>query len=460
MTEEEEFEFRARFEAEQTAASSPLKSSAASPGFWDEHPTLKTAMQYGLPIAATAATIPFTGGMSLPMILATEGVASLGAESINQAVGASERDPHQLGLALAAPGVGRALGGVLANIPRLLPGFGEALRGAITPEMRALPGKLFPGNSKAAYQALDEATARQDPHILAFPRLSNAVKELEKDVEEVPWEQLQQKLRLTGQSELFDQIANTLKGAPAKMTQVAPTVGGKPSLPTGLPKQSVQAAPARPPGLSFTEARAASEGINKIIMSTTDPKERGVYQKLRGAILDDIEHAPMPPNGPTELWAAARQAAKNENARVKLAEATERAIKTKEGVDIIDPNHIVKWLRTNNEIKSRVTPQEYRKILNEYRNMAALAGHNMGKFWGMLMGGTAATIAGGAGAGVGGVAGGYIASDYLAKAMMTETGRKWVRAMVGNPSESNFRRGMALLGAEAGAAIGAAKEDE
>lgn len=443
------------------------QTRAPSKGFLDEHPNVKTALQIGLPAAGAVvgglAAAPFTGGLStLPamgLLLAGEGVGSLLGESVNQATGVSPVDPRQMGMATVAPMLGRTIGGAIANIPKFLPGFGEAARAAVVPEMREMPGKMFPGDATAAYKALGNATQNQNPHILGFPRLGAAVKELDKQVDEVPWDQLQSRLRLTGQSDLFEQITNTLKGAAPKTTQVAPTIGGK-ALNAGLPKQTVTTSPGRAPGLNFGEARAASEGLNKIIMSTTDPKERGVYQKLRGALLDDIENAPMPANGNPNvigLWKEARAAAKNENARAKLTEVTERAIRTKDGVDIVDPNQIVKWLRTSDEIKSRVSSSEYRDILNTYRGMSSVVGHNLGKFWGMILGSAAGTATGavfGGGAGaVGGGTAGYIASEGLARAMMTDTGRKWVRIMMNNPTESNFRKGMAVIGAASGAAI-------
>ena len=294
---------------------------------------------------------------------------------------------------------------------------------------------------------------------MQFPNLDQAVQDLGKQADEVPWDQLRSKLRLNGQEDLFDQIAGTLKGSPAKTAQVSPTVGGK-ALQTGLPKQTVVTSPARPPGLDFSEARAASEGLNKIIMSTSDPKERGVYTKLRGALLDDIENAPRPPGTPTDLWNKARMAAKNENARAKLSQATEQAITTKDGVDIVDPNKIVKYLRTSDDIKSRVSPAEYRDILNTYRGMSSMVGHNLGKFWGMILGSATGSAIGamtggstGALAGLGAGPMGYAAAEGLSRAMMTERGRQWVRAMMNNPTTTNFRRGMSALGAGFSAAI-------
>lgn len=439
-------------------------------GFLDEHPNLRTALQIGLPTAGAIGggllTAPFTGGMStlpaMSLLMAGQGVGGLLGESINQATGISPHDPTAMALETGAPMIGEPFGRFVRGAAKFIPGFGEAARASITPEMRKLPEKLFPGDSKAAYQALDAATTANNPHITSFPQLGKAANALEHSADEMPWDQLRSKLKLNGQEDLFDQIANTLKGAPAKTAQVNPTVGGKP-LQTGLPKQTVVTQPARPPGLSFTEARAASEGLNTIIMSTSDPKERGVYTKLRGALLDDIENAKQPANATQntiDLWRQARQAAKSENARAKLSAATESAIKTKDGIDIVDPNQIVKYLRTSDDIKSRVSPSEYRDIMNTYRGMSSSVGHNLGKFWGMILGSAAgATIGGLTGGAVGSAAGmsagtlGYAASEGLSRAIMTERGRQWVRIMMNNPTTTNFRRGMSALGAGFSAAI-------
>lgn len=435
----------------------PSKPQKSQPGFWDEHPNLKTTMQYGLPLAATAATIPFTGGMPLPLLLATESLASLGAETVNQVVGASERDPNQLGIAALAPGVGRAFTGAVANLPRLIPGFADAIKSSMVQEAKDLPHKIFERltggqSSKALYGQL-EAQGVSNHTIQAFPELSKAVTELETKSQNIPWDQLQSDLRGVGLTNLFEQIAGTLKGTAPAVKQVAPTSKGKAfSRPTGLPNQTV-VTPGRPPGLTFGEVKAATEGMGAIIRQTTDDAKRGNYKKLYGALLTDLENAPRPPGGSLELWKQARHVAKMEHAQFKLAEATEKAIKVKDGEFIFDPNQVVKWLKNNDDIKSRVSPSEFRAIMNEYRNMASVAGHNVGRIVPILGG----FIAGG---GASGALAGYVGSEAISRALMTDAGRKGVRALVSNPSKSNFRRLGMLVSTEAGAAYGALREDE
>lgn len=429
---------------EWDAAAPQAQKKGPPPGFWDENPTARTVMRYGLPLATAAATIPFTGGMSLPMILATEGMASLGSEAVNQALGVNDRDSTQLGLALAAPGVGRSVGGILANIPRMVPGFGEALRSAITPEMRELPKKLFGGaSSKELYDQLSKQAGPLQ-RVTKFPELSKAIQEVETNIGNVPWDNMAQRLKATGHTELLEQMKQTIAGVPPTVGMAKPTVGGRHLPAAGLPPNMGVVNQGRLPGLDFNEARASVEGLGQLIRSTSNDAERGVYKKLYNAMLSDLEKAPS--SGNKQIWDQARAAFKRERAQFSLQEATERAIKTKDGVDVIDPNQIVKWLRTNDEIKSRVSPTEYRAILNEYRYMASVAGHNMSKFTAMIVGGFAS-------GGAGGALAGYLGAEQLTKVMMTEGGRKVVRALASDPSQSNFRRFMMMAGVEAKAAI-------
>ena len=66
-------------------------------------------------------------------------------------------------------------------------------------------------------------------------------------------------------SDLYEQIQGVLKGSGPKQALAPPVVSGKAqSLPTGLPKQVVQTAAARPPGVTFEEAKAMSEGFGQL----------------------------------------------------------------------------------------------------------------------------------------------------------------------------------------------------
>ena len=435
----------------QKSRTAPSPQQIKPTGFWDEHPHLRTAARYGVPLAAGLATMPLTGGMSLPAILAAEMGVQGATELGLQGAGVNEVDPKQGLIASAATGAGRGLGGILANAPKyILPGFSSSFGASIADDARGLfktTKEIFDkGSVGAAYNAVNQGNTSF--RMTAFPSLQKSLKKLEDETDNIPVQQLVKDMHATGMSDLLQQIQGVLKGSPAKTAMQTPTIGGKASLPTGLPKQPVQTAPARPPGLTFDEGKATVEGLGSIIRNTSDPKIRGVYQQLYKGMLTDMEKHPMPSVGgaPMTEWKAAREAAKYKYAEADLLEQTEKSMLIKDGIPIFDPNKVIKWLNTNDSVKSRVTPTEFRAIKNEYRMLASMKGHDMSKL--------VATLVGGFSGGTGGAAAAYIGSEALSKAMMTETGRKGVRSLITNPSESNFRRFFMLMGAESGAGIG------
>ena len=148
-------------------------------------------------------------------------------------------------------------------------------------------------------------------------------------------------------------------------------------------------------------------------------------------MLKDVENMPQMPGVPVKEWQAAREATKRKYAEVALTEATEKAIRTKDGVDIVDPNSIIKWLRTNDDVRSRVSGTEYRKILNEYRYLSAAVGHNMGH---LLTGLAGATFGG-----VGGATASVVGFEMLSRGMMTEPGRRAIHAWASNQTQGNLR---------------------
>jgi hypothetical protein len=446
ISEEEEFEFRHRMEMEQGQQAVPApspKAAKANPGFFDEHPNVRTALQLGVPLAAGLATVPFTGGMSLAPLLMLEGGAGLASELGLQAAGVNERSNTQLGLAALAPAAGRAAFGLIQNVPRLLPGFASSFGASIADDALKLPEKLLGTNAnsvKAAYDTVKQGNTAY--RMTAFPELKKAITKLSADIKNNPLETLSAKIKESGLEPMFQEIDNVIAGAPAKTKMVAPTAAsGKAfSLPTGLPKQTVQAAPARLPGFTFEEAKSMTEGFGSIIRNTTDPGARGAYQKLYKAALSDMEKAPMPSIGgaPVKEWQAARQLAKYNYANQELVQATEMAMTTKDGVTIFNPNKVVDWLHKTDHVKSRVSAEDFKAIDAEYRRLAKMKGHDLSKL--------IATLVGGFTGGSGGAAAAYIGAEQLSKGMMTETGRKLVRATVSDPSESNFRRLGMLLG--------------
>lgn len=428
----------------------------AQQSFWDQHPDLRTTLRYGLPLAAGVATIPFTGGMSVPAIAGLEMVAGAGGEAANQALGVNEPSAQNLGWATASGGLGRPVGAVIGYLAKAFPGVSTAMKAAVTDKLRELPDQLIgAGSAREAYKALSKQDLSQ--RIKAFPELSNKVDELNKEIDLAPWEELRKAAKTEGMGNLFEQIAQSLKGAPGKITTASSTISGKAqSLPTGLPKTITQGA-SSPPGLSFEEADATQKLLRKLADGTTDPVKRGQFQQLRSSMLNDIENAPMPTTGPVEAWKTARKAARLEHAQLKLAEQTEKSIGVKDGVDIVQPDQIVKWLKSPagiKEVKSRLdNPDDYRKILNEYRLWAAKVGHEGGSAYSGMIGTIAGSVMGGLPGGVGGFSAGYLVGQEISKAMMTSVGRKMASNFIKDPSKSNWRRVMMATGTEAGVAL-------
>lgn len=469
MTEEEEFEFRARLEAETQA-----KPPSQKPKSWADSmdPTMRKILQIGIPtagaVAAELAMAPYTAGLSaIPAAMTLAGaigVGGLGGEAINQATGISPVDYDAQKMALMGGPLGRSIAGVGENVVRLVPGVASALKASLAPEMRSIEHlkKLLPGpSSEHIYSQLAKgATTTQK--LTQFPELTKQIQKLSTEKDNIPWEQLKTQMGEQGPSKLYDQIADSLKGTPSSTKMAQPTVGGKALPSSGLPAQP-HTIPGQPAGLTFDEIRSSIEGLNKVINGTSDRILRGDYLQLKKAMLQDLEKMPPMPGVPIAQWKQAQQSYKIERARVALLEGTEGAITTKEGVDLFNPDKMVSWLRKGGreEIESRVGPQEYRKILNEYRSLASTVGHDWPKFFAMLIGGTAGSALGGAGGAVSGVSAGYVASDALSKAMMSERGRKLVRWIASDPRTSSLRR----IGTAAGAAMGSAttsrdEEDE
>lgn len=463
LSKEQEFEFRARLEAEMEAeqgnqipSSEPPKQSTKRGFFESLSPNQKTVMEIGLPtlgaIAAETAAIPMTGGMSgIPLLMtlgAAGGLGSLGGEAVNQAIGVKPFDMKEQGIAAFAPLGGRVAFGALTNIPRMLPGMATAIKAAHLEDIKGMAEKLLPGPSaEHIYSQIGKASSQK---MTQFPHLDNAAKALSEHLEKQPWEELSKKLNENGLGHLAEQIREGLKGVAPATTSKSPTVGGKALPQAGLPKQPITT-PGQPAGLTFDEVRAAHEGLNKMISGSSDPAMRGEYIKLKKALLTDMENMGPIQGIPILEWKAAKAAATREYARTSLQDATERSIVTKDGVDIPHPDRIISYLRSDKgkeEIMNRLGGQEYRRILNSYRELSSKIGHDMPRLVAMLMGGTAgAMLDGGAGAAAIGAGSGYMLSEQLTKLTMSDAGRKFIRFMTSNPRTSPTRRTGAAVGA-------------
>ena len=460
----------------------------------------KDVARYAVPAAVIGASMPFTAGMSPLAIYGTEAVLGGATEAAMQAAGINRQDPSGIAAASVLPGAGRAVmsGGALAinKGMHLIPGFNQAARGALTPEARTLGEKLFdtPVGSEALYAALKQqsgGTAR----LTQFPTLQKATKEMRTDIENISWEQLQADLRQAGLENLFDDIEKSIAGSPAKLAKMPPrTVSGTlgdaipqhyastiygtvpldslkqaeqvarefpslhvfekagarpivgdrkttPILGAGLPSQMQVVQPGTLPGMTFVQAKANIEGMGKMIANATDDKKRGAYKRLYGSMLTDLENMEAPAGTPVALWKEAREAYRTEKTRTLFQDLVEKNTANVEGVPLVNPDGILKALRTNKTFTDRLSKAQLDTLTNSFTEMAKLTGKNPQRLMGVLAGMAVSHSAGGA-------LTGYVASDLLSKAMMSESGRKAVMTIIKKEGPSEyFRRAGSIIGA-------------
>lgn len=406
----------------------------------------KDVARYAIPAAVIGASMPFTAGMGPAAIYGTEAVLGGATEAAMQAAGINRQDPTGIAAASVLPGAGRAVmsGGAWAlnKGMHLIPGFNQAARGALTPEARMLGEKLFqtPVGSQDLYAALKQQSGGK-ARLTEFPNLQYATKEMRTDIDNISWEQLQSDLKQAGLENLFDDIEKSIAGTPAKLAKTPPTVSGKSMTGTGLPSQMQVVKPGELPGMTFVQAKANIEGMGKMIANASDDKKRGVYKRLYGAMLDDLETMPAPPGTPVALWNEARTAYKTEKTRTLFQDIVEKNTANVEGVPLVNPDGILKALRTNKAFTDRLSKGELDTLTTNFTEMAKLTGKNPQRLMGVLTGMAVSHSAGGA-------LTGYVASDLLSKAMMSETGRTAVMNIIkkNGPSEY-FRRAGSIIGA-------------
>lgn len=407
---------------------------------------LKDAARYVVPPLVVGAAEMAASPLG-PGGIYTAGAAAGGAtEAILQELGINRKDPTAIAISAGLPGLGRA--GVTAGAwginkgMHLIPGFNQAARGAFTPEARLLGEKMFSPEvgSQALYAALKQQSGGK-ARLTQFPALRKSVDEMKGDLENISWEQLNKDLKQAGLENLFTDIEQSLSGAPAQLAKITPSVSGKPMAGTGLPSQMGVVKDAVQPGMTFANAKANIEGMGKMISSASDDKKRGAYKRLYSSMLTDLETMEAPAGTPVELWKQARQAYKTEKTRTLLDDAIEKNISSTEGVPLINADGVLKWLRTNKEFQKRLTEKEYTSLYSEFEQMSKLTGKNPQRIMGVLAGMAVSHSAGGA-------LTGYVASDLLSKALMSEGGRQAVMSVLKKQGPAEyFRRAGSIIGA-------------
>jgi hypothetical protein len=357
-------------------------------------------------------------------------------EGILQALGISKQDPTMLALATAFPPLGRALGATALGLPKVIPGYRDAARAGLTEHVRALPGAIIPhGDPKAAYAAIQGNMNTVLPN---WPELSATVAKHITQAGNINLPALKKMLSSGPTTDLMLNIEQALQGVPAQVikdtTKAKGTVFGKP-----IGRQTV-IVPAQPPGMTFENARANIEGLSQLIRSQKGTPEVGALKDLKRAMLTDLENMPKPPGTPLAEWTAARNAYRDQKTTMMLDDVMEQHISNREGVELVNPDGILKSLRTNKELKERLTKPQMAELTGTLQDWANASGGTRSKLAAMLTG----MVLGG---GPAGALAGWGAAEITARMLMSEGARKLIGNIITNPAVHNIQRAGAIIAA-------------
>ena len=397
---------------------------------------VREALQMGLPALATGGAGILSRPMGIVGRYGLDAASGAAGEGILQALGISKQDPTMLALATAFPPLGRALGATALGLPKVIPGYRDAARAGLTEHVRALPGAIIPhGDPKAAYAAIQGNMNTVLPN---WPELSATVAKHITQAGNINLPALKKMLSSGPTTDLMNNIDQALQGVPAQTikdtTKAKGTVFGKP-----IGAQTVTI-PAQPPGMTFENAKANIEGLSQLIRSQKGTPEVGALKDLKRAMLTDLENMPKPPGTPLAEWTAARNAYRDQKTTMMLDDVIEQHISNREGVELVNPDGILKSLRTNKELKERLTKPQMAELTGTLQDWANASGGTRSKLAAML---TGMTIGGGPA----GALAGWGAAEITARMLMHEGARKMIGNIIANPAVHNIQRGMAILGA-------------
>ena len=399
---------------------------------------VRTAVQMTAPMLVTGGAGILSRPMGIVGKYGLDALAGAGSEKVLQALGISEESPTMVALSALAGPTGRLFGSAVTGAPKLIPGYRDAARAGLTEHVRALPGQIIPhGDPKAAYDAIKGNMNTIMPN---WPELSSTVAKHITQGQQVNWPALK---KMTGSTPLENLVANieqSLQGTPAQVIK-EPVTGkgiafGKP---TGLKAQSVTV-PAQPPGLTFENARANIEALSSLIRSQKGTAEAGVLKDIKRAMLTDLEHMPTPPGTPLAQWNEARAAYRDQKTSMLLSDVIEQHTTSREGIEMVNPDGILKTLRTNKELRERLSTPQLEQLESTLKDWANASGGTRSKLAAML---TGMTIGGGPA----GALAGWGAAEITTKMLMNESARKMIGNIIANPAVHNIQRGAAILGA-------------
>jgi hypothetical protein len=123
-----------------------------------------------------------------------------------------------------------------------------------------------------------------------------------------------------------------------------------------------------------------------------------------------------------------------------LDDLFEKNISSKDGIDLVNPDGILKALRTDKEIQERLTKTQLTAITNTMRDWASASSGTKSKLAAMLAGMTI-------GGGPAGALAGWGAAEIMSKALMSESARKTIGNIIANPTIHNIRRATSIISA-------------
>ena len=397
---------------------------------------VRKAVEVGLPMALTGGAGILSRPMGIVGRYGLDALSGAAGEGVLQALGISEESPTMIALSALANPTGRLLGSAALGLPKVIPGYRDAARAGLTPHVRALPGEIIPhGDPKAAYDAIQGNMQTLLPN---WPELSATVAKHITQGEQINLPALKKMLSSGPTTDLMNNIDQALRGVPAQTIKdplkAKGTVFGKP-----IGSQTVTI-PAQPPGMTFENAKANIEGLSQLIRSQKGTPEVGALKDLKRAMLTDLENMPKPPGTPLAEWTAARNAYRDQKTTMMLDDVIEQHISNREGVELVNPDGILKSLRTNKELKERLTPVQMDDLTLTLKEWANASGGTRSKLAAMLTG----MVLGG---GPAGALAGWGAAEITARMLMSEGARKLIGNIITNPAVHNIQRAGAIIAA-------------
>ena len=398
---------------------------------------VREALQMGLPALATGGAGILSRPMGVVGKYGLDALAGAGSEGVLQALGISEQSPSMIALSGIAGPTGRLLGSAALGIPKVTPGYRDAARAGLVPHVRSLPGEIIPhGDPKAAYDAIQ---GNMNTIMPQWPDLAATVAKHITQGNNINLPALKKMLASGPTSDLLANIEQALQGVPAQVVKDPQKAKG---IAFGKPMgMGTTVIPAQPPGMTFENARANIEGLSKLIRDgEKGSAEVGTLKDLKRAMLTDLENMPTPPGTPLAQWNAARAAYRDQKTSMLLDDVIEKNIANREGIEQVNPDGILKALRTNAELKDRLTPGQMKELTATLSDWANASGGTRSKLMAMLVGMTI-------GGGPAGALAGWGGAEILSRALMSEGARKVIGNIIANPAVHNISRGSAIIAA-------------